>query len=63
MPVHVKQFVLFCTPSLLQGAESAGAKLLRNVIMLIGLISHTLETDGNKSASFIDSGESISKEL
>ena len=44
-----------------QGEKSAGAKVLQNVIMLVDLISHTLENDGNKSTSFSDSGESISK--
>ena len=31
--------------------------------MLADLISHTLEIDGNTSASFFYSGQSISKEL
>ena len=55
--------MLFCTSSLFQGAESAEAKALQNVIMLADLISHILETDGNTSASFFHSGQSISKEL
>ena len=46
---------------LFQGEKSAGAKVLQNVIMLVDLISHTLEIDGNKSTSFSNSGESISK--
>ena len=46
---------------LFQETKSAGAQALQNVVMLADLISHTLETDGNESTSFSQSGESISK--
>ena len=45
----------------MQETESVGSQALNTVVMLADLISVSLETDGNGSANFSVSGESISK--
>ena len=43
-----------------QVIESAGARSLNNIVLLVDLISITLETDDSGSVNFTVTGESIS---
>ena len=45
----------------MEEVKDVGSQALQNVVMLANIISLTLETDGDKSTNFSQSGESISE--